>query len=110
MRSFTFDALPGRVVFGVGSLASLPDEVAKLGTRVLVVADPTTKELADEAALSLGSQFAGMFTDIQLHVPAEAVGEARQAAAAARADCLVTIGGGTTTRFGKAGVRGTENP
>ena len=104
MRSFTFDALPGRVVFGVGSLAGLPDEVARLGTRVLVVADPTTKELADEAALLLGSRFAGMFTDVQLHVPVEAVAEARQAATSAGADCLVTIGGGTTTGFGKAVV------
>ena len=110
MRPFTFEALPGRVVFGVGSLASLPDEVAKLGTRVLVVADPTTKELADEAALSLGSQFAGMFTDIQLHVPVEAVADARKAAEAVGADCLVTIGGGTTTGFGKAIVLESSLP
>ena len=102
MRPFTFDALPGRVVFGVGTLAGLPDEVRRLGTRVLLVVDPTTKDLADTAALSLGPAFAQMFTDIQLHVPAEAVEEARKAANASGADCVVTIGGGTTTGFGKA--------
>jgi alcohol dehydrogenase class IV len=103
MRSFTFDALPGRVVFGIGSLSGLPDEVDRLGaTRVLVFADPTTKEIADEAAESLGARFAGIFTDIELHVPVEAVADARRAAEAAGADCLVTIGGGTTTGFGKA--------
>jgi alcohol dehydrogenase class IV len=110
MRPFTFDALPGRVVFGVGSLAALPDEVERLGTRVLVVADPTTRELADEAALSLGPRYAGMFTDIQLHVPAEAVAEAREAAKSSGADCLVTIGGGTTTGFGKAVVLESSLP
>lgn len=103
MRSFTFDALPGRIVFGIGSVAGLPDEVDRLGAgHVLVVADPTTKELADEAAEALGPRFAGIFTDIALHVPVEAVAEARKAAEAAGADCLVTIGGGTTTGFGKA--------
>jgi maleylacetate reductase len=103
MRSFTFDALPGRVVFGIGSVAALPDEVDRLGGRhVLVFADPTTKEVADEAAEALGGRFAGIFTDIELHVPVEAVAEARKAAEEAGADCLVTIGGGTTTGFGKA--------
>jgi len=103
MNPFTFDALPGRVVFGIGSLAQLPDEVDRLGrARVLVLADPTTKRVADRAIESLGARFAGMFTDIALHVPAEAVSEARSAAAQSGADCLVTIGGGTTTGFGKA--------
>jgi alcohol dehydrogenase class IV len=103
MRSFTFDALPGRVVFGIGSVAGLPDEVDRLGARhVLVFADPTTKEVADEAAEAFSGRFAGIFTDIELHVPVEAVAEARRAAEEAGADCLVTIGGGTTTGFGKA--------
>jgi maleylacetate reductase len=103
MNAFTFDALPGRVVFGIGCLAQLPDEVDRLGrARVLVLADPTTKRVADRAIESLGARFAGMFTDIALHVPAEAVSEARTAAAQSGADCLVTIGGGTTTGFGKA--------
>ena len=36
--SFTYEALPMRVVFGAGSLARLPEEVAALGlTRVLVL-------------------------------------------------------------------------
>lgn len=103
MRSFTFDALPGRVVFRVGSVAELPDEVDRLDARhVMLFADPTTKEIADEAAESLGPRFAAIFTDVKMHVPVEAVAEARNAAEAAGADCLVTIGGGTTTGFGKA--------
>src|SRR3712207_8451131 len=40
-RSFTYQALPMRVVFGEGALARLPDEVATLGlARVLVLCSP----------------------------------------------------------------------
>jgi len=102
MRSFTFDALPGRVVFGAGSLTRLPDEVSRLGaSRVLVITDPQTNPVADRAVESLGARFAGAFTDIEPHVPEVGVATARGAAADARADLLVTIGGGSTTGYGK---------
>jgi maleylacetate reductase len=103
MRSFTFDALPGRVVFGVGSLGRLREEVDLLdGTRVIVVSDPTTSHIAETVVQALGDRVAGTFTDIQLHVPVEGVERAREEAAQARADCVVTIGGGSTTGYGKA--------
>jgi maleylacetate reductase len=103
MRSFTYEALPGRVVFGRGSLARLPDEVERLGaSRALVITDPQTKAVADRAIESLGERFGGVFTDIELHVPEEGVRAAREAAADVRADLLVTIGGGSTTGYGKA--------
>jgi maleylacetate reductase len=103
MRSFTFDALPGRVVFGVGSLARLPEEIDRMdAVRVLVVFDPTTKDIADEVIEGLGDRFAGAFTDIELHVPVEGVEKARDAAAGFDADCVVTVGGGSTTGYGKA--------
>lgn len=110
-RSFTFDALPGRVVFGVGSLARLPDEVDRLGLQhVMVVTDPGTKEAADEVVELLGSRHARTFSGIHLHVPVEAVAEARAATEAANADGLVTIGGGTTTGLGKAVARELDLP
>jgi maleylacetate reductase len=111
MRSFTFDALPGRVVFGRGSLDRLPNEVDRLGaSRALVITDPQTKPVADRAIEGLGDRFAGAFTDIELHVPEEGVRGARDAAAAARADLLVTIGGGSTTGYGKAVALETDTP
>ena len=40
-HSFTYQALPMRVMFGIGALRRLPDEVAALGlTRVLVLCSP----------------------------------------------------------------------
>jgi maleylacetate reductase len=103
MRSFTFDALPGRVVFGVGSVARLEDEVVALGaSRVLLITDPATKPVADDLAEQLGKRCAGVFSDVQQHVPIEGARTARDAARDSGADCVVTVGGGSTTGFGKA--------
>jgi alcohol dehydrogenase class IV len=103
MRSFTFDALPGRVVFGVGSVNRLPEEIDRLGAKgVLLVADPTIGSVARRLADGLGKRLAGEFSDVRQHVPAEAAEQAWAAAEAAGADCVVTVGGGSTTGFGKA--------
>jgi maleylacetate reductase len=48
--SFTHEPLPGRVVFGAGSLDSLPAEAARLGARkVLVLSTPGQRALAEKA-------------------------------------------------------------
>jgi alcohol dehydrogenase class IV len=102
MQSFTFDTPAYRVVFGVGSLAQLPDEVKKLGaTRALVVSTPAELRFAEDAAKRLGSAAAGMFTEAVMHHPIEIVHKARAKAREVNADCYVTIGGGTTTGTGK---------
>ena len=103
MRSFTFDALPGRVVFGAGSAERLPEEVDRLGASgVLVITDPATRPVADRLATALGARCTGIFADVQQHVPIEAARLARDAARESGADCAVTVGGGSTTGFGKA--------
>jgi len=102
MRSFVYDALPGRIVFGTGALSRLPDEVDLLsGDRVLVVTDPGTKEIADRAIADLEDRVAGTFTDIELHVPADGIEHATDVAVTHRANCVVTVGGGSTTGYGK---------
>jgi maleylacetate reductase len=103
VRAFTHEALPGRVVFGVGARDRLGEEVDRLGaTRVLIVTDPATKPVADELAEELGERFGAVFSDVQQHVPIEVVASAREAAERSGADCVVTVGGGSTTGFGKA--------
>ena len=111
MRTFAYDALPGRIVFGVGALSRLPEEVDRVQAgRVLVITDPSTKSIADRAIEDLGDRFIGVFTDIELHVPIEGVERARDAAAEVRADCVVTVGGGSTTGYGKVIALETRVP
>lgn len=102
MESFTFDTPAYRVIFGTGSLASLPDEVKRLGAqRALVVSTPAEIRFAEDAAARLGAAAAGMFTEAVMHHPIEVVHKARERAREVTADCYVTIGGGTTTGTGK---------
>jgi maleylacetate reductase len=98
--SFAYDALPGRVVFGTGAVEQLGEEVDRLGgRRVLAIAG---KRVIDGLVERLGDRWAASFTDVQQHVPVEAAARAVAAAADARADCLVAMGGGSATGMAKA--------
>jgi maleylacetate reductase len=97
---FVYDALPGRIVFGVGSVEHLGEEVDRLGARrVLAIAG---KRAIDGLVGRLGGRWAASFTDVQQHVPVEAAARAVAAAAEAGADCLVAMGGGSATGMAKA--------
>ena len=102
---FTYDALPGRVVFGAGSRKSLASEAEALGAeRILLIADRAEDAMAEEIASVLGDLVAGRFDEVVQHVPVQ---KARTAASQARdvsADAVLTIGGGSATGFGKAVV------
>jgi alcohol dehydrogenase class IV len=112
MRTFTYDALPGRVVFGAGAArSSLAAEVDRLGaSRVLVIAAPAEAALADELTGPLGDRVAGRFAEVRQHVPVEIAEAARAAAADAGADLLLSIGGGSTTGTAKAVAMTTRLP
>jgi Alcohol dehydrogenase, class IV len=102
MKAFTYDALPGRVVFGVGAFDRLTDEIDALGAiSVLVVTGGSAKSFADEAITSMGGRYAEIFPDVEPHVPIEIVERATKVARNVGADCVVTIGGGSATGFGK---------
>jgi maleylacetate reductase len=98
--SFAYDALPGRVLFGVGAVGRLGEEVDRLGgRRVLAIAG---KRAVDGLVERLGDRWAASFTEVQQHVPVEVAARAVAAAAAAGADCLVAMGGGSATGMAKA--------
>jgi maleylacetate reductase len=101
--SFTFEALPMRVVFGAGSLAQLPDEVAALGlTRVLVLCSPEQEDTGRAVAAALGERAAGVLPEARMHVPIEVARRARDRAAELGADGCVAVGGGSAIGLGKA--------
>jgi len=112
MRSFVYDALPGRVVFGLGaSRETLADEVERLGKeKVFLVATEHERALAEELAKPLGDRVIGVFTGVRPHVPVEVAGAARDSARGAGADCLLCVGGGSTTGTAKAVALETKLP
>lgn len=100
---FSYQALPMRVVFGAGALASIADEVRHLGlSRVLVLSTPFQRDLAERVSVLLGELSAGVHAEAEMHVPIDSARRARDVAVAAGADGCVAIGGGSTTGLGKA--------
>jgi len=111
MRSFAYNQLPGRVVFGVGALEELPREIERLGAkRALVLSTPEQRAQAEDIARRLAGRAAGIFARAVMHVPIETAREARAEAKRIGADCAVTIGGGSTTGLGKAIALESELP
>ena len=103
IRPFTYEALPMRVVFGAGSLAQLPDEVAALGlTRVLILCSPEQEDTGRAVAVALGERAAGVLPEARMHVPIEVARHARDRAAELGADGCVAVGGGSAIGLGKA--------
>jgi alcohol dehydrogenase class IV len=104
VRAFGATIYGGRVVFGAGAVRdALADEVERLGARrVLVVATERERPLVQRLAPELGERLAGTFSRVRPHVPVEIAEAARAAAADARADALMAVGGGSTIGTAKA--------
>jgi alcohol dehydrogenase class IV len=99
---FAHETLPQRVVFAPDDAArAIGDEIARLGAgRVMVVAAPSSAALAD--ALTGQLPVAHVHDEVVRHVPVDVADRAREAAAASRADALVSVGGGSATGLAKA--------
>ncbi len=103
MDSFIHTALPGRVVFGRGTLAGLADELRLAGRRkLLVLSTPEQRGAAERIGGQLGSLAAGIFAGARMHTPVEVSEEAAALARNLGADGVVSVGGGSTIGLGKA--------
>jgi maleylacetate reductase len=100
---FVHTFLPGRVVFGAGTLDQVAGEVELLGVRrVLVVATRSARDAADVVEVELGDRFAGRIDGVAQHVPTEVAEAARDKAREIGADGIVAIGGGSAIGLAKA--------
>ncbi|HYN64459.1 MAG TPA: maleylacetate reductase, partial [Candidatus Limnocylindrales bacterium] len=103
MKDFVYNGLPSRVVFGVGALIHLEREIEVLGAqRALVLSTPEQRAQAEAIGKRLGARCAGIYAKAVMHVPIESAREAREEAKRLGADCVIAIGGGSTTGLGKA--------
>lgn len=90
-------------MFSTGSLAKVGEEVERLGARrALILSAPEQRAGAVRVAELLGERHAGIFAEAIMHVPIETAHAAIAEAKRLGADCVVTIGGGSTTGLGKA--------
>jgi maleylacetate reductase len=102
-REFTYDALAGRVLFGLGARRRAAAEVSALGClRVLVIGDAGASAAAREVAGDLGVKLAGTRIGVEQHVPEQLAAEAREQAGEVGADGLLCVGGGSATGLAKA--------
>lgn len=103
LQSFTYQALPMRVVFGAGAVKSLAQEIERLGyERALVLCSPEQEPTGRMIADALGQRSAGVLAEARMHVPREVADLARDRARELGADCCVAVGGGSAVGLGKA--------
>jgi maleylacetate reductase len=101
--SFTFENLPCRVVFGSGTLSAAKAEIERLGgKRALVLTTPQQEPEGAKLGAALGPLYAAIFAGATMHTPVEVTEQALAAMKACDADCVVSLGGGSTTGLGKA--------
>lgn len=91
-----------RVRFATGEASGqLVEEIGALGaSRVMVIAAETENSLAE--GLTEALPVVASHDEVVMHVPVEVAERARETAVRARADVLVSIGGGSTTGLAKA--------
>ncbi len=103
--------MPARVVFAVGALDRIADELAALGAeKALVLCTPEQKDQAEEVSRRLGERSVGVYDGAVMHVPIECARAGIAEAARLSADCCVAVGGGSTIGLGKAFALDSELP
>ena len=108
---FTARLAAVRVRFGEPALAILAEEVAALGcSRALVLATPHQAATAQAFADALGDRSVGVLATAAMHTPVTVTEAALAEVRRLRADCLVAVGGGSTTGLGKALALRTDLP
>jgi maleylacetate reductase len=109
--AFTYQGSAAHIVFGNDASADVGRWVETLGCRRALVLS-TPHQAADGEALAgrLGALSVGTFAEAAMHTPVEVTARAVARAAALDADCVVSLGGGSTTGLGKAMAYRTDIP
>ena len=103
MDAFLDSALRGRVLFGVDTIRQLPEELARLaGKHALIISTPQQRDQAEMLGDLVGDSVAAIFSGAAMHTPVEVTAETIRIVEEKQIDCLVAIGGGSTTGLSKA--------
>jgi maleylacetate reductase len=112
MDTFQYTALPARVVFGFGTIDKVANELVSLGRkRAFVVSDPHhATGAAARLMVALGEFGVELSTDAVMHTPVDVTERVMEKLAACDADCIIALGGGSTTGLAKALALRTDLP
>lgn len=103
MDPFVYSPNPGRVIFGNGTIKKLPEELTRLNLSApLLLSTPQQVNHAEDLKNMLEGKVAGLFTEATVHTPINVTEKAVDYAKKQGADCVVSIGGGSTIGLGKA--------
>ncbi|MCY4302638.1 MAG: maleylacetate reductase [Aestuariivita sp.] len=92
-----------RIRFGAGIRHELGTELSKLGgTRALLLSTPQQSDIAMDLATGLNGQIAGIYSRAAMHTPVEVTEDALAHLLDVDANCLIAVGGGSTTGLSKA--------
>ncbi len=110
-ENFTSDLAAVRVRFGAGVRHKVGEEMEAMGlVRALILTTPQQAGTGQEFADRLGAKAAAVYTNATMHTPVAVSEEATAMALAVKADCVVAVGGGSTTGLGKAIALRTDLP
>jgi len=111
LKAFTYASLPGRVLFGTCTLTRVGDEAKRPGCGRVLVLSTAEQEAAARALMeALGNLAVGLFAGAVMHTPVTVTNQAMAVVRDSDADCIVSLGGGSTTGLGKAIALRTNLP
>ena len=100
-----------KVRFGAGIRHSVSDELQALGcSRALLLSTPQQSGAVLDLASELNQHVVGVYSRAAMHTPMDVTEDALCHAKEVEADCLVAVGGGSTTGLGKALALRTDLP
>lgn len=108
---FIAEVTGARVRFGDNAKDVIVDEIKRLNAKnVMLISTPEQKNICNKFKKITGKLAKGTYTNAQMHTPVEITKDAINKAKTIKADCVVAIGGGSTTGLAKAIAYKTNMP
>ncbi|THW34278.1 maleylacetate reductase [Aureobasidium pullulans] len=103
INPFVYNVSPSRVIFGPGSVNQLAPELKRQNLeRPLLLSTPQQVDQISALSDQLDGNVAGIFSEAKMHTPSDITDKALVYVNNVKADCVISLGGGSTIGLGKA--------